>query len=783
MGRALWITLGLFTTLSPAQERDRDLAGFVDALARWRGGQPAAHEELTGLGERLCELHDRCDARDIAAFYGELGIAARARGLAAEAKVDALRDELTAAGHEGLEAGAEWPELRLRLVEDLTALCAPDEDPAPAARALALLARLELSIVEEDSSLDVRGREHWITAAAGHVERSVQLFESCGMITPRLEPLWIRGRLARVRGDRLGALTDQTACLELAEHVGNLDYQERAILALVQLAQDVGDHHAVEEHLSLLAQRLTPAQCWPLVREHAGSLLSTDRPEAALAFLLEYPPRADGHRDAWHALLTSAYLRSGDLPAARREVAQLTAADEVSCLARAAVALSSDTSADALHVLMADRSGWSARGRAEAWVLEGEAHLAAGDTLRAQTCLDAALAEAHTWSGGAQEPGSIMGEWLGLHAVGLAARVQAQSGDPVGAAVLIEDAQAQTLREPGERVSTIELLEWASRFERGLVTWSIGADGSVCAWVRPDGTGGAVTSSRGRKAWRTAVRRLREAVIAGDERRTQRLAEEIEAELFPEQLRAELADAGSEERLLLCLHGPLEGLPLSVLSQGFTPVVLPGLPRPSQTPAYGPHVAWRLLGAPATKGAPALPGAARELADLARRHPNAGVYTGSAFRRGALLEALASGDALHIATHLTRDVSCDDPRLASVGLMLSSGEVLCASEVLATATASPLVVLAACETAGGRAIDAEGIHGLARAFLEAGTRDLVVTLWPVADEAARAFAQAFHAALEVEDSPARAVRAAQESLRREGRPLADWSAFRLMGRD
>ena len=99
---------------------------------------------------------------------------------------------------------------------------------------------------------------------------------------------------------------------------------------------------------------------------------------------------------------------------------------------------------------------------------------------------------------------------------------------------------------------------------------------------------------------------------------------------------------------------------------------------------------------------------------------NASLSTGAAFRRGALLDALSSGDALHIATHLTRDARCADPRLASVGLLLSGGEVLCASEVLAAAAASPLVVLAACETAGGRAIDAEGIHGLARAFLEAG---------------------------------------------------------------
>ena len=80
-------------------------------------------------------------------------------------------------------------------------------------------------------------------------------------------------------------------------------------------------------------------------------------------------------------------------------------------------------------------------------------------------------------------------------------------------------------------------------------------------------------------------------------------------------------------------------------------------------------------------------------------------------------------------------------------------------------------------------MDAEGLQGVARAFLESGTRNLVVTLWPVADEPARVFAEDLHRGLIAGARPSEAVAAARARLRDGGYPAADWAAFRLIGRD
>ena len=78
-------------------------------------------------------------------------------------------------------------------------------DPAPAGRAHALLARLRLSTLEGDLDLSAADRLRLIEAIDFDIATSLAQYERCGMVTPRLEPLWIRGQLARAKGDRLGA--------------------------------------------------------------------------------------------------------------------------------------------------------------------------------------------------------------------------------------------------------------------------------------------------------------------------------------------------------------------------------------------------------------------------------------------------------------------------------------------------------------------------------------------------------------------------------------------------
>jgi len=78
-----------------------------------------------------------------------------------------------------------------------------------------------------------------------------------------------------------------------------------------------------------------------------------------------------------------------------------------------------------------------------------------------------------------------------------------------------------------------------------------------------------------------------------------------------------------------------------------------------------------------------------------------------------------------------------------------------------------LVVLSACQTARGEVRAGEGVESLARAFLYAGARGLIASLWQVDDLAAgRTMADFYASWLREGHAPAHALRAAKLALRR-----------------
>ncbi len=98
------------------------------------------------------------------------------------------------------------------------------------------------------------------------------------------------------------------------------------------------------------------------------------------------------------------------------------------------------------------------------------------------------------------------------------------------------------------------------------------------------------------------------------------------------------------------------------------------------------------------------------------------------------------------------------------------------------------VVLSACDTGLGQIADGEGVLGLERAFRIAGAGNLVISLWPVADEATAAWMERYWRARLAEGAePAAAVRAADRArlaeLRARGRGThpARWAGFVASG--
>jgi len=95
-----------------------------------------------------------------------------------------------------------------------------------------------------------------------------------------------------------------------------------------------------------------------------------------------------------------------------------------------------------------------------------------------------------------------------------------------------------------------------------------------------------------------------------------------------------------------------------------------------------------------------------------------------------------------------------------------------------------LVVLSACQTGTGKEIKGEGVMGLNTAFLQAGARSVVSTLWQVEDNAANQLMKEFYGRM-VSDgmSPSAALRAAQIKLYQDPqfRSPFFWAAFTVHG--
>jgi CHAT domain-containing protein/tetratricopeptide (TPR) repeat protein len=95
-----------------------------------------------------------------------------------------------------------------------------------------------------------------------------------------------------------------------------------------------------------------------------------------------------------------------------------------------------------------------------------------------------------------------------------------------------------------------------------------------------------------------------------------------------------------------------------------------------------------------------------------------------------------------------------------------------------------LVVLSACNTGLGKAVNGEGLVGLTRGFMYAGASRVMASMWKVDDEATAALMKTFYDKMLGEKlTPAAALRAAQLELWRRKRWQSPyfWAAFTLQG--
>jgi CHAT domain-containing protein/Tfp pilus assembly protein PilF len=143
---------------------------------------------------------------------------------------------------------------------------------------------------------------------------------------------------------------------------------------------------------------------------------------------------------------------------------------------------------------------------------------------------------------------------------------------------------------------------------------------------------------------------------------------------------------------------------------------------------------------------------------------------------------------LHFATHSL--LNNQQPELSGIVLSLVDEQgrpqdgFLRLYEIYNLKLEADLVVLSACQTALGKETKGEGLVGLTRGFMYAGTPRVVASLWKVSDEATAELMKRFYQKM-LKDGlrPAAALRAAQVSMSKEKpwTPAYYWAGFVLQG--
>ncbi|MEG4806085.1 CHAT domain-containing protein [Microcoleus sp. F8-D3] len=160
----------------------------------------------------------------------------------------------------------------------------------------------------------------------------------------------------------------------------------------------------------------------------------------------------------------------------------------------------------------------------------------------------------------------------------------------------------------------------------------------------------------------------------------------------------------------------------------------------------------------------------------------------AASRAAATSHNLSQYKIIHFATHGLANST--NPELSGIILSLVDEKgnplngFLRLTDIFNLKLAADLVVLSACQTGMGQIVEGEGMVGLTRGFMYAGTQRVVVSLWSVDDEGTATLMSSFYQGmLQKGLTPAAALRAAQLEMwkQEKWRSPYYWAAFTLQG--
>jgi CHAT domain-containing protein len=178
----------------------------------------------------------------------------------------------------------------------------------------------------------------------------------------------------------------------------------------------------------------------------------------------------------------------------------------------------------------------------------------------------------------------------------------------------------------------------------------------------------------------------------------------------------------------------------------------------------------------------ALEGSQREAEAIARLF-NTQPLVGNRATKKAVMQRMTNARVIHLATHglLDNRNGLDSAiALAPDGTGEFNDGLLTAAEIVQMKLNAELVVLSACDTAQGR-ITGDGVIGLSRSLILAGTPSVLVSLWAVPDAPTAELMTEFYSQWQKTVNKAQALRQAMLAIKEKHPNPINWAGFTLIG--
>lgn len=193
-----------------------------------------------------------------------------------------------------------------------------------------------------------------------------------------------------------------------------------------------------------------------------------------------------------------------------------------------------------------------------------------------------------------------------------------------------------------------------------------------------------------------------------------------------------------------------------------------------------------------------LPGAETEAKAIAQIL-NTSALTSNQATKAAIIRRMPQARIIHLATHGLLDdfsgagvpgalalatgntsTNTSTNTQAAPNISQQNQGLLTASEILNLRLSSKLVVLSACDTGRGK-ITGDGVIGLARSFIAAGTASILVSLWAIPDAPTAELMEVFYQQLQTNPDESIALRQAMLATKTKYPHPQNWAAFTLIG--